>query len=124
VQLSARDEVRQLVRGEVARLRLVRAERVLVFELPEGAYPLLRRNCVDLAGVRAAIEDEDAPTRLVELAVSDEVARDELSEPVEQLARERIGAGRALGLTQETERPLEIGVSQYPQETKDTTIVV
>ena len=58
----------------------------------------LRRNRVDLARASAALVEEYAPARLIELAVPDELARDELSEPVEQLARKGVGVGDGLGI--------------------------
>jgi hypothetical protein len=95
-----------------------------VLEPPEGALALLGLNGVDLAGARTAVEDKHAPARLIELTVIGGFAADELSEPVEQIARERIRTGHAFGLTQEGKRPLEITVSQHGHDTEDTTIVV
>jgi hypothetical protein len=124
VQLSAPEEVRQLVGSEVARSGLVRAEGMLMFEPPEGAFALLWRETICLAVARTAIGDENAPARLIELAVPDNIAGDELSEPVEQLAGEWVGSGDALGVAQEAKHAPEIGMSQGDHDTEDTTIFV
>lgn len=95
-----------------------------MFEPPEGAFALLWRETICLAVASTAIRDENPPARLIELAVPDDIAGDELSEPDEQLAREWVGAGDALGVAQEAKHAPEIGVSQGDHDTEDTTILV
>lgn len=116
VQLSSRNEIRQLVRPEVAGLRLVDADRVLVFEPPEGAQFLIRRNRVDLGGVRTTVQKEHTSARLIELAIADEVARDEVAEPIEDITGEWIGPTHSLRLAEKTQRALEISSSQCGHE--------
>jgi hypothetical protein len=97
---------------------------MLMFEPPEDAFFLLWRETICLAVAATAIGDENAPAPLIELAVPDDIAGDELSETNEQFAREWVGAGDALGVAQEAKDGPEIGVSQGDHDTEDTTIFV
>ena len=75
VPLSARDEVRKLVRRDVARAGRVAPEGDLVYQPPEGASePLLvRLTRVDLTAAGAGLVGDDAPARLIELLIRDEI---------------------------------------------------
>jgi hypothetical protein len=84
---------------------------MLVLEAPEVVNGLLRRETVGLASARAG-HDENPLAGLIEFAVPDELAGNELLEPLEELVRERIEPAHLLGLLQEAKRPPKIRVAQ------------
>lgn len=94
-QLSARQEVRELVSGEVAGAVLIGADRELVSQPPERFLDARRRRLVYLAPARAGLVKDGPLAGAVKLRVADAVARDELAEPVEEFGRNAVGPSTA-----------------------------
>lgn len=100
VQLPAGQEIGELARREVERALLIPAAWMLIPQSPVDIRSRGRR-CRQGLGVFAALVEQELPLDAVELAVADELAGNELPEPVEQLGREWIRTGYRLGLAEE-----------------------
>ena len=95
------------------RAGVVAADGMLILDSPESVdvrgIGVVSSGC---AAVSAPPKEQGAPLNLIPLVLDDELARDERSQSVEQLGRERLRASNPFRLAQEVQRRLQIRLAK------------